>query len=644
MVDVYADEEIAAEIPAALARSQQALHARDPRRLPSEALTRMALGQQRAFLRRAIEDCVRRDGPPARAAAQLPQHHPDARRCASPCWSALTILIVRANPTYMPLCFPANGDGTEGSALNCPTGTDVTANRGSDIVVVALLGLLGGALAAAVSIRNLRGTSTPYDVPVALALLKVPLGAFTAILGLVALQGSFVPGLSALDSQQQILAYALVLGYAQQVFTYSLDRKAQTLLDGLPAKDPTVAPSAWTRLPVPPSRRRRTRPGPARFVDGARSGPRAARRRRSTCRDDRPDRRAESSPPRRRRRRRAGRRQPPDAQRPDRGPPLMRTYPQAKEFAQQQHRSRVELLAQPLPDVLPAVRRRGTVRRVGPRGVQRDPGRGPAPVQPAAARVRSPTTASRTTAPGTPCSRCNGGFVWSNDILRRGRIDRVRWDVFQNRWRLPYRGWISAARRRAARAAAGRRNDLPGYRQGRKVYASKMRLEQDDSDSVWNLQVALIARGFEFENGPTGYYGRHTRRCVAAFQRRRGWTGRGRGRHRRSADDRPARPGLGRRMSQHRRRPRRPPQPTSTSCARRRGAGTACSWRCSASSACAAPCTAAPRAPSRAGFSSSPPFSSSPLSQSPASRPCSSPARRGRWAGGAGPRRRPTSS
>ena len=52
-----------------------------------------------------------------------------------------------------------------------------------------------------------------------------------------------------------------------------------------------------------------------------------------------------------------------------------------------------------------------------------------------------------------------------------------------------------------------------------------MRLRQDDSDSVWNLQVALIARGFEFEDGPTGFYGNHTRRCVEAFQRRRGWTG-----------------------------------------------------------------------------------------------------------------------
>jgi peptidoglycan hydrolase-like protein with peptidoglycan-binding domain len=37
--------------------------------------------------------------------------------------------------------------------------------------------------------------------------------------------------------------------------------------------------------------------------------------------------------------------------------------------------------------------------------------------------------------------------------------------------------------------------------------------------------VALAARGFEFENGPTGYYGVHTRRAVAVFQRRRGWTG-----------------------------------------------------------------------------------------------------------------------
>jgi hypothetical protein len=94
------------------------------------------------------------------------------------------------------------------------------------------------------SIRNLRGTSSPYDVPVALAFLKVPLGAFTAILGLVAIQGEFIPGLSSLDSQQQILAYALLLGFGQQVFTHSLDVRAQSLLEALPGKDTAPVPTA----------------------------------------------------------------------------------------------------------------------------------------------------------------------------------------------------------------------------------------------------------------------------------------------------------------------------------------------------------------------------------------------------------------
>jgi hypothetical protein len=37
-------------------------------------------------------------------------------------------------------------------------------------------------------------------------MLKGPLGAFTPVVGPVAIQGDFVPGLSVLDSQEQILA------------------------------------------------------------------------------------------------------------------------------------------------------------------------------------------------------------------------------------------------------------------------------------------------------------------------------------------------------------------------------------------------------------------------------------------------------
>jgi hypothetical protein len=117
-----------------------------------------------------------------------------------------------------------------------------------------------------------------------------------------------------------------------------------------------------------------------------------------------------------------------------------------------------------------------------------------------------------------------GGKVWSNDILRHGRIDRVDWDIFIPKWGLAYRGWIDANPSGAALPIVHRASTA-GFRQGRQVYRSKMRFKQPDSDSVWNLQQALVAHGMPFANGPTGYYGEWTRRACAAFQRRQGWKG-----------------------------------------------------------------------------------------------------------------------
>jgi hypothetical protein len=119
------------------------------------------------------------------------------------------------------------------------------------VVVVVLLGLLGGSLAAAVSIRNLRGTQTPYDVPIALSLLKAPAGALTAVGALIAIRGAFIPGLSELDSQEQILAYALVFGYAQQLLTGLIDRQADQLLGSVPSKDAEQSRSQLPTVPAP---------------------------------------------------------------------------------------------------------------------------------------------------------------------------------------------------------------------------------------------------------------------------------------------------------------------------------------------------------------------------------------------------------
>ena len=122
-----------------------------------------------------------------------------------------------------------------------------------------------------------------------------------------------------------------------------------------------------------------------------------------------------------------------------------------------------------------------------------------------------------------------GGHVWSNDIERHGRIDRVKWDVFPSAWKHPYRGWIDRCTCGALPVQDPVRDEArkvtPGFRQGKKVYRGKMRFRQTDSDSVWNLQVALMSKRIPFAEGPTGYYGSHTRDACAAFQRQQGWRG-----------------------------------------------------------------------------------------------------------------------
>jgi hypothetical protein len=196
--------------------------------------------------------------------------------------TVLLILLVTAvcivgalRPGAVPLCFqPSNTAGTSqppttrGASFVCPSTTGFAARpTGGDVAIVALMGLLGGALSATFTVQKLRGTSTPYAVPVALAILKLPAGALTAITGLVLLYGKFVPGLSELDSQGQILAYAIVLGVAQHLVTRFVDQKAEAVLGSVPSKQrsPTSAQPASdaTQPSAPTTTTSATTPEPA---------------------------------------------------------------------------------------------------------------------------------------------------------------------------------------------------------------------------------------------------------------------------------------------------------------------------------------------------------------------------------------------
>jgi len=136
-------------------------------------------------------------------------------------------------PATLQLCF-----GEAGNV--CPTGSSPS---GKDALVIEVLGAAGGALAAVLAVRKIQGTSTPYSVPLALAMLKLPFGALTALLGLVLIHGRFVPGLTDLDTSGQILAYAIVLGVVQHAATSLIDRRGQELLSGIPHKRSTAGPA-----------------------------------------------------------------------------------------------------------------------------------------------------------------------------------------------------------------------------------------------------------------------------------------------------------------------------------------------------------------------------------------------------------------
>ena len=295
LVNLYSEEDIEANIPAVLQRLRKCLHETDQRLLKAkDALDpdvngtddRVA-GQPRsnghgnatARNHRAKRDCADDTLAQRRAilrdAMQIGYEAQDElyaqvrnfRNILLTGTVVLALLVVAVGivgawrPGAMPLCFqPSNTAGTSlppttgGESFVCPSTTGFAARpTGGDVAIVALMGLLGGALSATFTVQKLRGTSTPYGVPVALAVLKLPAGALTAITGLMLLYGKFIPGLSELDSQGQILAYAILFGIAQHLVTRFVDQKAEAVLSNVPSKERGATSAQPATEITPPS-------------------------------------------------------------------------------------------------------------------------------------------------------------------------------------------------------------------------------------------------------------------------------------------------------------------------------------------------------------------------------------------------------
>jgi hypothetical protein len=288
LVDLYAEEDIQAAAPGVLARLQACLPSDDQRRRRAEALfgsqisavpsdTRsqgwpngekriqpaergpLASGTQAgcstgdlALRRSSLRDAMQVSYDAADEQYARVRSVRNVLITGAVLLSLLVIAVCLVGARYpkaIPLCSSPSST-TAAAAANaprivCPTSemAATSAPRAGDVGVIALMGVLGAALSATLAVQKLRGTAAPYAVPVALAFFKLPAGALTAIAGLVLIKGDFVPGFSQLDSQGQILAYAIVFGVAQHLVTRFVDQRADDVVSSLPSKErPATGP------------------------------------------------------------------------------------------------------------------------------------------------------------------------------------------------------------------------------------------------------------------------------------------------------------------------------------------------------------------------------------------------------------------
>jgi hypothetical protein len=132
--------------------------------------------------------------------------------------AALILIIVQA-------ALPA-GD----RIIPSPSGTAVGSL--ALLILVMLFGMLGGALSALVSLymtsKKLTNTLW-FDPRPSLTLVKVVLGLWTAVVGVLAVGTGVVTGIY--QSLAAVLLLALIFGYAQQAVTGFIDRKVASIVD-----------------------------------------------------------------------------------------------------------------------------------------------------------------------------------------------------------------------------------------------------------------------------------------------------------------------------------------------------------------------------------------------------------------------------
>jgi hypothetical protein len=159
-------------------------------------------------------------------------------------WAALAFAAVLGfftvvavwKPDAVPLCVKTGG-------LPCPSTSGHKPTRG-DIPLIELLGIVGAAMAGARALSGMAINKTSdFSLPVVQALLKLLFGAATAVVGTLFVTAGLITAIKPTTSLE-ILSYAVIFGYAQQILTGLIDRRANVLLSDASSKTAAGAASS----------------------------------------------------------------------------------------------------------------------------------------------------------------------------------------------------------------------------------------------------------------------------------------------------------------------------------------------------------------------------------------------------------------
>lgn len=103
-----------------------------------------------------------------------------------------------------------------------------------DVFAVELAGMLGGLLSVVIPLATGERIKTPYRVFNQQLILKTLAGAASAVAGVLLIESGLISGI-ALKSTVAILGYAVLFGFAQQIVTGAVDRRADSLAKQTPA-------------------------------------------------------------------------------------------------------------------------------------------------------------------------------------------------------------------------------------------------------------------------------------------------------------------------------------------------------------------------------------------------------------------------